>query len=358
MDYMIVDALRDVLTGQCTPTVVRAIENEVAARAGRTPAADSSKNTNAAAQLWTQIEETGFADLLVHEAAGGAGLALRDAVAVWDVLGQHAMPLPLAETMLARAWLAQAGLALPPGAITLAPQLLGSGDTVAAANVRGAQVADWVLAEQGGQLYLLALADATRAPSAFVLDADLQWSAAALAQAPSFTAPAPLRTAYAGLLSALLAGGLTTTFEKTLNFANERQQFGRPIGKFQAIQHELAVMAEHVSAGRMAAQIACEADGLLADPLKVAVGKARTSEAAVEVAALAHSVHGAIGFTTEFDLQLYTRRLHLWRQTAGSEAYWQLQAGQALLGAGGLGLDVVRQITDSTAPAAAAAAAA
>ncbi|MEG1282220.1 MAG: acyl-CoA dehydrogenase family protein [Comamonas sp.] len=351
MDHLIVDALRDLLTGQCTPAVVRAIENEVVMPTGQSLAANSTQASSSAAQLWAQIEETGFADLLLPESAGGAGLALRDAFAVWDLLGQHAMPLPLAETMLARAWLAQAGLVVPQGAITLAPQLHGHGhgDVLVATSVRSARVADWVLAGQGDQLYLLSVADAVLSPSPFVLDADLQWSAAALAKAPSCAAPAPLLPAYAGLLSALLAGGLTATFEKTLQYANDRQQFGRPIGKFQAIQHELAVMAEHVSAGRMAAQIACEADGIIAEPLKVAVGKARTSEAAVEVAALAHSVHGAIGFTTEFDLQLYTRRLHLWRQTAGSEGYWQLQAGQALLAADGMGLDVIRQITDSTA---------
>jgi acyl-CoA dehydrogenase len=342
MDHLITEALRDLLTGQCTPAVVRAIETEVAAAQSASPAA---------AALWQQIEDTGFADLLLSEDAGGAGLALRDAFAVWDLLGQHAMPLPLAETMLARAWLSAAGVALPQGAIALAPQLAAEADGgLRASGVRGARVAPWVLGQQGADLLLLPVAAAQTSASIFVLDADLQWSASAVASASRVPAPASLRVAQAGLVSALLAGSLLTVFESTLNFANERQQFGRPIGKFQAIQHELAVMAEHVSAARMAAQIACEADGAAADPLKVAVGKARSSEAAVEVASLAHSIHGAIGFTTEFDLQLHTRRLHLWRQTAGSESYWQLQAGQALLAADGMALDVIRQITDSCAP--------
>ncbi|WP_312834444.1 acyl-CoA dehydrogenase [Comamonas sp.] len=343
MDHLITEALRDLLSGQCTPAVVRAIESEAAASAGASPAA---------AALWQQIEDTGFADLLLPEAAGGAGLALRDAFGVWDVLGQHAMPLPLADTMLARAWLATAGVPLPQGAIAFAPQLAVAAGGVQASGVRGARVAQWVLGQQGTDLLLLPVAAAQASASIFVLDADLLWPEAALASATRVPAFASLLVAQAGLVSALLAGSLLTVLESSLNFANERQQFGRPIGKFQAIQHELAVMAEHVSAARMAAQIACEADGVVADPLKVAVGKARSSEAAVEVASLAHSVHGAIGFTTEFDLQLYTRRLHLWRQTAGSESYWQLQAGQALLAADGMALDVIRQITDSSAPVA------
>ncbi|QMV74159.1 acyl-CoA/acyl-ACP dehydrogenase [Comamonas piscis] len=343
MDHLITEALRDLLTGQCTPAVVRAIESEAAASAGASPTA---------AALWQQIEDSGFADLLLSEDAGGAGLALRDAFAVWDLLGQHAMPLPLAETMLARAWLAAAGVALPQGAIALAPQLAAADGGLRASGVRGARVAPWVLGQHGADVLLLPVAAAQASASIFVLDADLHWPASAVVSATRVPAPASLLVAQAGLVSALLAGSLLTVFESTLNFANERQQFGRPIGKFQAIQHELAVMAEHVSAARMAAQIACEADGVVADPLKVAVGKARSSEAAVEVAALAHSIHGAIGFTTEFDLQLHTRRLHLWRQTAGSESYWQLQAGQALLAADGMALDVIRQITDSSAPVA------
>lgn len=105
-------------------------------------------------------------------------------------------------------------------------------------------------------------------------------------------------------------------------------------------------MSEHVCAARMAAQLGCSGDGALPDRLRVATAKARCSEAALAVAELAHAIHGAIGFTEEYDLQLYTRRLHAWRQTAGSEAYWQEAAGQALLAHEGLTLDLVRRITD------------
>lgn len=64
------------------------------------------------------------------------------------------------------------------------------------------------------------------------------------------------------------------------------------------------------------------------------------------VTELAHAIHGAIGFTEEYDLQLFTRRLHAWRLTAGSEAYWQALAGQALMSHEGMTLDLIRQITD------------
>jgi acyl-CoA dehydrogenase len=131
-----------------------------------------------------------------------------------------------------------------------------------------------------------------------------------------------------------------------LQFADNRQQFGKPIGKFQAIQHQLSVMAEHVFAARMAAQIGCYSKSITPDLNRVAVAKARTSEASLEVASLSHSIHGAIGFTAEFDLQLFTRRLHLWRQAAGSESYWHGVLGQALIKQDCLAIDLIRNTTD------------
>jgi acyl-CoA dehydrogenase len=131
-------------------------------------------------------------------------------------------------------------------------------------------------------------------------------------------------------------------FSRTLQYANDRNQFGRPIGKFQAIQHQLSVISEHVFAARMAAQMGCSGDRL-----RVAIAKARTGEAALEVAALSHSIHGAIGFTEEFDLQMYTRRLHAWRQAGGSESYWHDVLGTELVDhRQGLALDLIRATTD------------
>jgi acyl-CoA dehydrogenase len=85
------------------------------------------------------------------------------------------------------------------------------------------------------------------------------------------------------------------------------------------------------------------------DRLRAGVAKARTSEAALEVAALSHSIHGAIGFTEEFDLQLYTRRLHAWRQAAGSESFWHAVLGEHLVSRGDampIALDAIRATTD------------
>jgi acyl-CoA dehydrogenase len=147
--------------------------------------------------------------------------------------------------------------------------------------------------------------------------------------------PAELSWLHAGaLLSAvLMAGAMQRVLEATLAYANQRAQFGKSIGKFQAVQQQLSVMAEQVFAARMAAEIGCATGGIAPHPLRAALAKARASEAAERVVAIAHAVHGAIGVTAEYDLQLYTRRLQEWRGDFGSQAHWHAQMGAALLAA-------------------------
>jgi acyl-CoA dehydrogenase len=128
-----------------------------------------------------------------------------------------------------------------------------------------------------------------------------------------------------------MAGAMQEVLKVSLQYANDRVQFGRSIGKFQAVQHQLTVMAEEVIAATMAARIACNTDSSTAAPLACAVAKARAGEAALIVARIAHAVHGAIGITQECNLQLLTRRLLSWRVSAGSEAYWNEQIGRALV---------------------------
>ncbi|RCX08555.1 acyl-CoA dehydrogenase family protein [Extensimonas vulgaris] len=338
MDDLFSDAVQQLLSAQCTPQVVRAIE------AG-----------GAHAALWQQLEDAGFADALVPESAGGAGLGLADVQGVLMQCGAHALPLPLGETLLARGLLAAAGVARPAGAITLAEASAASsagGGALRCANVHLGAVADWVLVARldpsgQGACRLLPTVSAERQPAGFCLDATLQWPANAWDTATPVPGLHNLRTLQAALYAAQIAGALMAVFTRTLQYANERQQFGKPIGKFQAIQHQLAVISEHCFAARMAAQLGLRARGVQPERLRAAVAKARTSEAALEVAALAHSIHGAIGFTAEFDLQLYTRRLHNWRQAAGSESYWHDVVGQALLGRNdALSLDLLRAVTD------------
>lgn len=341
------EALAGLLADHCPPAAVRAIEALPCAQAG-----------DSVAPLWRAIANAGFADALVDEAQGGAGLGLAALAAVGELAGRHALPLPLAETLLARAALARAGLAAPDGAIALgcaAAQADGGWRCAAVFQALGAVA---VLAGCEGDLRLLPLDQAQGSTwdgqGAWPLLSTLLWPAAVVQAAPRLSAPADLLAWQALAAAATLSGSLAMAFELSLAHANQRRQFGRAIGQFQAIQHQLAQMAEQAFATRMAVQLACQdgaggaggADGAT-DALRVAAAKARAGEAVLTVAALAHGIHGAIGFTREADLQLFTRRLHAGRQCAGSEAFWQRRLGAALLAGQAPWLDVLRGLTDS-----------
>ena len=106
-----------------------------------------------------------------------------------------------------------------------------------------------------------------------------------------------------------MVGGARRVLEMTVEYAKRRVQFGRPVGSFQAVQHHCANMALDVEACRdITYQAAWRLSEGLPAAMDVAMAKSWVSDAYARVCALAHQCHGAIGFTKEHDLQLYTRR--------------------------------------------------
>jgi alkylation response protein AidB-like acyl-CoA dehydrogenase len=143
-----------------------------------------------------------------------------------------------------------------------------------------------------------------------------------------------LRAAGAATRALMIAGALERITAMTTQYALDRSQFGRPIGRFQAVQHSLATLAAQTAAALAAGDIAAEA---VADGVRIpaiAAAKARASEAAGIGAGLAHQIHGAIGFTYEHSLHFYTKRLHAWRDEYGGEAEWNERLGRHLAAAG------------------------
>jgi 3-oxocholest-4-en-26-oyl-CoA dehydrogenase beta subunit len=115
----------------------------------------------------------------------------------------------------------------------------------------------------------------------------------------------------------------------TIEYATEREQFGRAIGGFQAVQHHCADMAMDVLGARF---IAYEAIWRLGEDLdaavEVATAKAWVSEAYERVCALGHQVHGAIGFTREHELQTYSRHATASALSFGDgDHHWDRLAG-------------------------------
>jgi acyl-CoA dehydrogenase len=144
-----------------------------------------------------------------------------------------------------------------------------------------------------------------------------------------------LRARFALARSVQLAAALEQVLAWTLQHAAEREQFGRPLARFQAIQLALAEMAGEVTAVAALTDAAVQALDREAASfvLAAAAAKVRAGAAVEVVARLAHQVHGAIGFTQEHRLHHLTRRLWSWRDEAGSELVWAPVLASGLLAA-------------------------
>jgi acyl-CoA dehydrogenase len=312
------DTLDRQLSESCTPAVVRQI------LAGAE-----------AVELWQSVESSGFLDTLVPESAGGAGLGWHDAWGVLFAAGRHGMPFPFAQTMFARACLSAFNVPTPVGAVAVAGQTtLDAAGAIDAWQVVGGRFAPHTLVQQGQTVYLLASKSASLSPIGDIrgFDAHMHWDAAALKSAVVGSLPeGTLGQGLALALAVQIAGAADRVFEMTLSYSNDRVQFGKPIGRFQAVQQQITEMAERVYGVRMASQLGCRATDWQLDPMIVALAKSQTSAAASRIANLAHAVHGAIGVTHEYDLQLYTRPLYEWSLAGGGAGYWSAQLGRAAL---------------------------
>jgi len=330
---------------EVNPTVLREAE------AGQWPAG-----------LWDAAATAGLTAALVPEDAGGSGLRACDAMSLVRVAAAHAAPIPLAETMLAGWLLARAGLEVPEGRpLAIAPvrrrDRLGIAATASgrwrltgkAARIPWARSAAAlaVVADgpQGVHVVCLPAGAFGITPAANLageprdaIEVDAVVGADAVAPAPSGFGDDELHAAGAVVRTNQIAGALQRALAVTLEYARTRIQFGQPIGKFQAIQHNLAVFAGQAAAAVAAAEMAAEAFDAGLDAVVVGAAKARAGEAANIAAAFAHQTHGAIGFTQEFGLHPLTRRLWSWRDEFGNEAEWQRRVGQAAFAAGADGL--------------------
>jgi len=301
--------------------------------------------------LWQAVEENGLTLPLVSEAKGGAGGTWGDAFVVTRAAGRHAVPLPLAETIVASWLLSESGLDVPSGPLTVAP--VHREDTLRLARAGGgwrlsgtAARVPWgaaaghvvVVTETEGRT-MVALA--ARGAGEITPDQNLAReprdtlafdAAPIVAAAPAGPrVPANAVWLYGALArSAQMAGGLDYLLRQASQYATERRQFGKPIGSFQVIQQNLAVLAGHTAAAGTAAANAFRAADRGDAAFEIAVAKVRVGEAAGIGASIAHQTHGAIGFTYEHALQFVTRRLWSWRAEFGGEGEWAVELGRSV----------------------------
>jgi acyl-CoA dehydrogenase len=307
--------------------------------------------------LWGALAESGLTLSWVPENCGGSGADLADGFGIVQAAGRAAIAIPLAETMLAGWLLAQGGIASPAGTMTVAPSnpkdhIKRAADGTLSGTARNLAFATDVdhiaLIVDSAASPSIALVDRSAClivpgnnlsgePSSFVSFDGVK--PLAVAKAPAGFDQTSLMLMGAVVRSLQIAGALETILEITVQYANERVAFEKKISKFQAVQHNLARLAGEVAAAVTAASSAADAfsDATAPDDalfLEGAAAKIRCAEAAESATAIAHQVHGAIGFTSEHILHRYTLRALGWRDDFGHESYWAVELGKRIASLG------------------------
>jgi alkylation response protein AidB-like acyl-CoA dehydrogenase len=307
---------REFLSRECNPERVRA--------AMATETADDR-------ELWSSAADQGWTGLIVPETFGGLGLGVVELAAVMEEMGRACMPGPLFSTVFAGAvlarlhdealqkkWLEPLAMGDVRGAVAL-----GAGTS--REFVMDAGVADVLLAIDGDGVIVLEREEfiATRTPS---MDETRKLYTVAFESGKAVAAATALQSAIDTATVALCAemvGGMQWILDTTVTYAKARQQFGRAIGSFQAVQHHCADMLLLTESARSATYYAAwtlthdEASA----PLATSMAKAYCSDAYREVGNKGIQVHGGIGFTWEHDLHLYYKRAKASETLFGDAAF-------------------------------------
>jgi acyl-CoA dehydrogenase len=222
--------------------------------------------------LWEAVEAAGLLRAHLPESAGGAGAGWREAFVVAHAAGRHCVPLPVAETLLAGWLLTRAGLAVPAGPLAVAPRPLPStalrSGRIEATLGRvpwGRHASNAVVVVPTGTgvtIAIIPLGGAEVRPGrnlALEPRDDLRVAVTPSAEGRTELPATVLGSLGAMMRAAQMAGALEAILDLAVAYANERVQFGRPIGKFQIIQQELARLASHVAAAGTAAELAFRA---------------------------------------------------------------------------------------------------
>jgi alkylation response protein AidB-like acyl-CoA dehydrogenase len=289
-----------------------------------------------------QMGEMGWIGLRLPEAAGGAGLGLGEACALAEELGGALAPEPLIPSMLTASLLATvgagplervlAGEALVLTAWQERPDTLevpGSPDAARRFLPMAAGAAAFLLpVRASGRIALYEQAGTEGLTTEQTQDGghvgtlEPRLSAATRIADDIGEALTPALDEAALLTSAYLLGGMDRAFAMTLDYLRTRQQFGRIIGTFQALQHKAADVRMQIALTRASIEAAAATldAGATGDARRAAVSraKARAAAASMLVTRQCIQLHGGIGYTDQYDVGLYLRKAMVMANQYGS----------------------------------------
>ena len=329
VDPLLVESATRLLAETSTFSTVQAAEHE-----GWAPA------------VWDPFAAAGFPWIGVSEEAGGSGGTLADAMAVLGLCGRFAAPIPAAETGVLGGWLlASAGLDLPEGPVAVVPDPSGlviDGGSLSGRATRvpwGRRVDRVVtLVGSGTDTMVVSVDPAAGSVEPATNLAGEPRDSITFDSTPAQVAPAPPGVDHDALLgrgalarAVMMAGALQAMSDLTVAYTGERQQFGRPVARFQAVQQHLVWGAQDAALVSVAADRATLVAGKGGDASwEIGSAKLLADECARSATTAAHQAHGAMGMTQEYPLHHLSRRLWAWRHEWGDERYWSTRLGRTV----------------------------
>ena len=324
--YQLRDAAKDFFAGESPASHVRAMwESDT----GRSP------------ELWAKMVETGFVGLTIPEEHGGLGMDEVDLVLILEEAGKVALPEPLLETTaVAAPTLLEAGT--PEQQKEWLPRI-ASGDAIVTVQlgnqlVADAHIADLLICEIGGALHAVPKERFNATPQesidgarrVFTVEVEAGDDTQMAVEDPDALSKAFDRGAWA--TSAFLAGLAQAELDMTVAYVKERQQFGRPVGSFQAVKHKLAETMLVVESSKAAIWYAAYAIATNQPDRSEAVSVAKSYATDAEFKANYESLqcHGGIGFTWEHDLHLWLKRGKALANAYGSARWHRERLAQGL----------------------------
>ena len=305
-------------------------------------------------KLWANMEENGLTTPFINEEGSVPSLTWQEVFTIFYHAGYYCVPLPLVENVIANWVLSQLDGVFSRSLITLqdGDEILTIHGSESNKKVSGSiKSVPW----GSSATYLLAVGEYKNIKKFILLDistilkkvdVNIAGESRDAIELNSvvpeyiFDIPEEIGHQVIKLLPALgysakMSGAISSVLDLSVEYVGDRVQFGRSLSKFQAIQQQLAILASEAAAAQTASINACKAvdstENFNDIELEVAVAKVRSGDAAGKAAAIAHQVHGAIGFTYEFKLHYLTRRLWSWRSEFGSESYWSTRIGRMVM---------------------------
>ena len=340
---MLRETSRDLCAASCGVDVVRSMENDPVG----VPEA-----------LWRNMQEMGLAGILLPQELGGMGLGLLDCAVIYEEFGRALVPGPhFSSAVISVLAIRRAGgeaqrkellTAIGSGQAIVVPAWLEpdggygpEGVQLAATRVKGGYslrgVKRHVFHARAAQKLLVLARTGSQAADVDLFVVDAASAGLTLEQQKSMASDTQYRVAFDGvfvpeaqrlgaehggwnhwfeamheaiiLLAAYAAGGAERALEITVQYSKDRQQFGKPIGAFQALAHDMADAAPVVEGAKTLVYEAAWAHATGRDIRRLApMAKLFACKAFRDVTHMAQQVHGGIGFTLDYDIQLYYRR--------------------------------------------------